>query len=259
MKLTYFISDLHLGANYFMDPREQERLVCAWLREIAPTCARLYLLGDILDYWYEYRHVVPRGFTRFFGTLAELADSGVEITWVTGNHDIWIFDYLPREIGFRLVQQQVLEETIDGKRFVMAHGDGLGPVGWKERLMRWTFRNRFLQWLFASVHPRWTVGFAFSWSAANRRRHHVGAMAKPYKPDPLLQWVEERQKGLRPEERPDYYVFGHYHLLMDKEVMGSRVVILGDWIRNMSYATFDGRELRLHRADLADGLKLDVL
>lgn len=236
-RLTYFLSDLHLGARYFADPREHERMVCRWLREIGPRARRIYLLGDVLDYWFEYRHVVPRGFTRFFGTLADLADSGVEITWLTGNHDIWIFDYLPREIGFRLVDGP-LEETIDGRRFYMAHGDGLGPVPPGERLMRAVFRSRPLQRLFAAVHPRWTVGLAYGWSASNRTRRKVEAPS----PEPLLKWV---CRNKRPEV--DYYLFGHYHLMFDREVCGSRVMILGDWISNMSYAVFDGKELRLEK------------
>lgn len=246
--LTYFISDLHLGARYFLDPKEQERMVCGWLRSIAPTARRLYLVGDVLDYWYEYRHVVPRGFVRFFGTLAELADSGVEITWLIGNHDIWIFDYLPSELGIKVVDG-VLEESIDGKRFVITHGDGVGRISWKERLMRSTFRSRILQRLFATVHPRWTVGFAYWWSGENRKRHHVGAQARPYSPDPALQWVRERNASIPADECPDYYVFGHYHLLRSERIEGSEVVILGDWITNMSYGVFDGAELTLHRAD----------
>lgn len=245
---TYFLSDLHLGAHYFMDPREQERMVCDWLREIEPTARRLYLVGDVLDYWYEYRHVVPRGYVRFLGTLAYLADRGVEITWVIGNHDIWIFDYLPSEIGLRVVDG-VLREEIDGRRFVIAHGDGLGPVARKDRLMRATFRNRLLQKLYAAIHPRWTVGFAFGWSAHNRRKHHTGYNARPYTPEPLMAWVREQQEATPGAERPDYYIFGHYHCLTDREVEGSRVIILGDWIQLMSYADFHNGALTLKRHD----------
>lgn len=240
-KLTYFLSDLHLGAHYFRNPREQERLVCNWLREIAPTAERIYLVGDILDYWFEYRHVVPRGFVRFFGTLADLADSGIKITWLIGNHDIWIFDYLPSELGIRVVDG-VLQEEIDGKSFVIAHGDGLGPIPFRERLMRATFRSPLLQWLYAGLHPRWTVGFAYWWSAKNRLRHHTGPDPRPASPQPLLEWVRRRNEaGLR----PDFYVFGHYHILFDREICGSRVVILGDWLSNMSYAVFDGQNFNL--------------
>lgn len=243
--LTYFLSDLHLGARYFMDPREQERMVCAWLRSIASTARRIYLAGDVLDYWFEYRHVVPRGFVRFLGTLAELADSGIEITWLTGNHDIWIFDYLPSELGIRVMTADILDEEIDGKRFVIGHGDGLGPVGNGERVMRAVFHNRLLQRCFASVHPRWTVGLAYWWSGHNRRKHHTGSAAMPASPAPLLQWVNARV------DHPDFYVFGHYHVMLEEQVGRAKLVILGDWIRNMSYAVFDGRDLTLHRADLA--------
>ncbi len=240
-KLTYFLSDLHLGAHYFRDPREQERLICRWLRQIAPTAERIYLVGDILDYWFEYRHVVPRGFVRFFGTLADLADSGIKITWLIGNHDIWIFDYLPSELGIRVVDG-VLREEINGKTFVIAHGDGLGPIPARERLMRSMFRCRLLQWLYAGLHPRWTVGFAYWWSAKNRMRHHTGPDPHPASPAPLLEWVRRRNES---GPRPDFYVFGHYHILFDEEVSGSRVVILGDWLSNMSYATFDGNNFNL--------------
>lgn len=246
--MIYFISDLHLGARYFLDPKEQERLVCDWLRSIAPTAERIYLVGDVLDYWFEYRHVVPRGYVRFFGTLAELADSGIEITWLIGNHDIWIFDYLPSELGIRVVDG-VLEETIAGKRFVIAHGDGLGPVGRAERLMRWTFRNRLLQRLFAAIHPRWTVGFAYWWSGENRKKHHTGPQARPVDPEPALQWVRERNASLPAAERPDFYVFGHYHTLALRSVAGSQVAFLGDWITNMSYGVFNGSTLELNRIE----------
>lgn len=248
--MTYFLSDLHLGARYFLDPKEQERLVCAWLRSIAPTARRIYLVGDVLDYWYEYRHVVPRGFVRFLGTLADLADSGIEITWIIGNHDIWIFDYIPSELGIRVVDG-VLEEEIDGKKFVIAHGDGLGPVPFGERLMRATFRSRFLQKLYASVHPRWTVGFAYWWSAKNRRRHHTGTDAVAASPEPLWQWVRDRNAALPKGDRPDYYVFGHYHVVAYRQIAGSNVVILGDWLTNMSFATFNGEALDIDRLDSA--------
>lgn len=246
-KLTYFLSDLHLGARYFRDPREQEKLVCRWLRSIAPTADRIYLVGDILDYWYEYRHVVPRGYVRFLGTLADLADSGIEITWLIGNHDIWIFDYLPSELGIRVVDG-VLRQEICGRSFVIAHGDGLGPIPFAENLMRRTFRCRFLQWLFAAVHPRWTVGFAYWWSEKNRYRHHTGSSPKIADPAPLLQWVGEQ--NARTSTPPDFYVFGHYHIMMQRNVAGSLVTILGDWLSNMSYATFNGAELVLHQLDL---------
>lgn len=238
-KLTYFISDLHLGARYFPDPKAEERRVCQWLHSIAPTAGRIYLVGDILDYWYEYRYVVPRGFVRFFGTLAELADSGIEITWIIGNHDIWIFDYLPKELGIRVVDG-VLREEINGKSFVIAHGDGLGSIPFSERLMRATFRSRFLQKCFAAVHPRWTVGFAYGWSSSNRRKRKNQNNSAKYEPTALIQWAS------RQNPTPDFFVFGHYHTLLDTKVNSAQLIILGDWYRHSSYAVFDGTTLKLH-------------
>ena len=149
---TYFISDIHLGASYIENPREHEQHVVAFLRSIAVDAKRLFLLGDILDYWWEYRTVVPRGFTRFFGALAELADAGVEIVWFKGNHDIWIFDYLPNEIGLT-VHDGVMVTELEGKRFLLEHGDGVGELPWTFKRLRGLFRCRFAQKLFAAIHP----------------------------------------------------------------------------------------------------------
>lgn len=244
---TYFISDLHLGAAYFMDPREHERMVVRWLRSIAPTARRLYLVGDVIDYWFEYRHVVPRGFTRFLGTLADLADSGIEITWIIGNHDIWIFDYLPDEIGMRVIDGTLIEE-IDGQRFLIDHGDGIGeqPPGF--RIIRRIFRNKVAQRLFASIHPRWTVGFAYWWSAYNRKRHHLEPDAPAKSGLTLVDWASDYNRKY-PHQHIDWFVFGHYHQMLDEPTADgeSRVIILGDWITNMSYAVFDGERLSLHR------------
>ena len=164
---TYFISDLHLGATYLKNPHDYERRVVRWLHSIKNDAKSLYLMGDILDYWYEYRNVVPRGYVRFLGALAELVDSGVEVTWFIGNHDIWIFDYLPNEIGVKVVDGYQVKD-IDGKRFFLSHGDGLGKLKFGFKIIRSVFRNRFCQWLFSAIHPRWTVPFAHRWSSHSR-------------------------------------------------------------------------------------------
>ena len=155
-KPVYFISDLHLGATYLKEPLDYERRVVKWLKSIEDNVSRLYLLGDILDYWYEYREVVPRGFTRFFGQIASMADAGVEITWFIGNHDIWIFDYLPGELGIKVVDGTMITE-IDGARFFLAHGDALGKLPLGFRMMRSIFRNKLCQKLFAAVHLKFNL------------------------------------------------------------------------------------------------------
>lgn len=237
--LTYFISDLHLGAGYIPEPRVHERIAVEFLRSIAPTAKRLYLLGDILDYWWEYRDVVPRGFTRFFGALAELSDSGTEIVWLKGNHDIWIFDYLPAEIGLR-VHDGVLRTEIDGKEFLLEHGDGVGRLPLSFRLLRRLFRCRPAQKLFAAIHPRWTVGFAHAWSSRSRKKGGYNVCADD--DEPLVEFAEKFNSSA--PSKVDYFIFGHRHSPLDTTLAdGARVVILGDWITRFNYAIWDGYNL----------------
>ena len=154
----YFASDAHLGARFHEDSRAVERRLVRWLDSIKDSAIAVWFLGDMFDYWYEYKYVVPKGFTRFLGKVAELADSGVEIHFLTGNHDVWMFDYLPTELGATVHDGPV---TIDllGRRFFLGHGDEVDDRSRAFQLMRRLFRNRFCQWLYAGIHPRWTFGF----------------------------------------------------------------------------------------------------
>ncbi|MCM1162834.1 MAG: UDP-2,3-diacylglucosamine diphosphatase [Muribaculaceae bacterium] len=243
--LTYFISDLHLGAGYIADPRAHEMAVVSFLRAIAPTARRLYLLGDILDYWWEYRDVVPRGFTRFFGELARLSDEGVEITWFKGNHDIWIFDYLPTELGIR-VHDGIMLTELDGRRFLMEHGDGVGRLPWSFRMLRRLFRCRPAQVMFAAIHPRWTVGFAHAWSAHSRKKG--GYVPAEGAVDSLEAFAVDYNRAVA--ERVDYFIFGHQHVAVDRPLPdGSRLIVLGDWISKFTYAVWDGHNLSLEKFD----------
>lgn len=241
--LTYFISDIHLGATYIADARAHEQAIVAWLRSIAPTAKALYLLGDVLDYWYEYREVVPRGHTRFFGALAELADSGVEITWFKGNHDIWIFDYLPGEIGMKVVDGG-LDTTIDGARFFMEHGDGVGESRPSYRRMRAIFRNRFCQRLFSAIHPRWTVPFAHRWSSHSRS---TGTAASSELPE-SHRLVQFARNYMAANGHVDYFVFGHLHIAANKKIApASRLIVLGEAFSAMTYGVFDGKNFELKK------------
>lgn len=238
--LTYFISDLHLGALTMKSPLDYERRVVRFLQSIKPTAKRLYLLGDVLDYWFEYRTVVPRGFTRFFGALADLADSGVEIVWFIGNHDIWIFDYLPAEIGMRVVDGVEVTE-IDGKRFFLSHGDGVGRLPLAFKVIRSIFRNRVCQRLFSAIHPRWTVPFAHRWSASSRG--DSGQAKSKGEAEPYVAFARDY---LRSNQHIDYFILGHRHILMDYEVApGSRLIVTGDWLYHFSYAVWNGTRLSL--------------
>ena len=244
---TYFLSDLHLGMSSLSpaEQRDRERKAVRWLDSIKEDAAALYLLGDIFDYWYEYKYVVPRGFTRFLGKLAELSDLGVEIHWFIGNHDIWIFDYLPAELG-AVVHREPAVMTLGGRTFYLAHGDGLGHTPFSFRFVRALFRNRFCQWLYAAIHPRWTVAFARGWSS-HSRAHDDDAPYLGENEEFLVQYAKEY---LRQNAQPhiDFFVFGHRHIMLDLMLSrDSRVVILGDWIRHFSYARFDGEHLTLEQ------------
>ena len=244
-KMTYFISDLHLGATYLKSPVDYERRVVRFLNSIADSADKLYLLGDILDYWYEYRTVVPRGFTRFFGALASLAARGVEITWFIGNHDIWIFDYLSSEIGLRVVDGYEITE-IHGKKFFMSHGDGLGKLPPMFRFIRATFRNPICQKLYSAIHPRWTIPFAHRWSSHSR--HFVDSVPRfeGEANEPLIAFSRDYLKNVDPTV--DYFVYGHRHILLDFPlgIGASRMIVLGDWIHHFSYGVFDGADFSLH-------------
>jgi len=243
-KYTYFISDLHLGASYIADRHAHERRIVSWLRSIEPEAKAVYLLGDVLDYWYEYREVVPRGYVRFLGALAELTDKGVEVTWLKGNHDIWIFDYLPAETGVTIVDG-LLETTISGRKFVMEHGDGVGDLRPSFRLMRSIFRNRLCQWLFSGIHPRWTIPFAHKWSAHSRLNGYEEQLTELSEDDNLVRFCMGYQSE-HPDRRADYFIFGHRHILIDQPLAdGARMVILGDCFKRFSYGVFDGSRLTL--------------
>ena len=239
---TYFISDLHLGATYFNNAIDNERRVVKWLRSIKDNARELYLLGDVLDFWYEYRNVVPRGFIRFLGTLAELADEGVKITWLIGNHDIWIFDYLPNEIGCEVIDGNCVRE-IDGKRFFMSHGDAIGSLKPGFKLIRKIFRNRFCQKIFASIHPRWTISFAHNWSSHSRK---AGGYQPRFEGEDKEPFIEFARKYSEENSEINYYLFGHRHIMLDYELdSNARVVVLGDWINHCSYAVFENGKLEL--------------
>lgn len=247
-KKVYFISDLHLGAIYLESPLEYERRVVSWLRSIEHDVSHLYMLGDVLDYWYEYRNVVPRGFVRFFGQLAAMADAGVKITWFIGNHDIWIFDYLPRELGIEVFDGERVEMIL-GKRFFLAHGDALGHLPGGFRFMRWLFRNKLCQRLFSAVHPRWTIPFAHRWSSHSRNfTAEKPQFAGPDR-EPFVDFAE-RYQSAHSDDRIDYFVLGHRHILLDYPLKaGGNLIVLGDWIHHFSYGCWDGETFILQCYD----------
>lgn len=245
---VYFLSDIHLGSSMFEDSLIREKRVVAWLDSIKQEAKAVYLLGDIFDFWFEYKRVVPKGFTRFLGKLAELHDSGTEIHLFTGNHDIWMYDYLTKEIG-AIIYKEPLVTTLSGKIFYLAHGDGLGDNSRSFGLIRWVFHNKICQSLFSMLPSSWGVGFAHKWSSHNRRR----SIERPveYLGEEKEHLVLYAKEYIKEHPETDYLLFGHRHILLDLMLnKRSRMMIIGDWMQYFSYAVFDGERLELHQLDV---------
>lgn len=235
----YFTSDLHLGAHYHPNALDVERRAVKWLESL-DDAEEVYLLGDILDYWYEYRNVVPRGFTRFLGQLARMSDRGVKITWLTGNHDIWIRDYIPSETGCEVYSHDITRNLI-GKDFYLSHGDLMGNVPRRYRFLKSIFTNRLLQCLFSSIHPRWTVGLAHNWSRHSRKS---GGQIPSHKiMNGVTEWAAKYQSSHAPV---NFFITGHRHILVDEPLPdGARLIVLPDWNSQPTYARWDGKEIAI--------------
>lgn len=241
----YFASDIHLGNRYLENPADTEKKLVQWLDNIKKDAAAIYFLGDVFDYWYEYKDVVPRGHIRFLGKLAELSDLGIEIHLFTGNHDIWMFDYLPKEIG-AIIHREPLTINLLGKTFFLGHGDEVGYRPFKYRFIQRIFRNRFCQFLYAAIHPRWTFGFARHWSLSSRKSGLAAERLKETQARNTKALEEFAMSYLRTHPAIHFFIFGHLHVLADKRLTPeTRLLIIGDWMQYCSYAVWDGEKLTL--------------
>jgi UDP-2,3-diacylglucosamine hydrolase len=240
-KKIYFISDVHLGAPALDNNRKRELLFAEWLDFIKDDAAALFLLGDIFDFWFEYRKVVPRGFTRILGRLADMSDKGIPVHFFNGNHDLWVFDYLPGEIGLIVHPDEYITE-LNGKKFYMAHGDGLDPHDKGYLLMKKIFSSKTLQWIFSRLHPNFAIHIAHQWSKASRLSKTESKKEFDYKNENMYKFAD----NFLNKEQIDYFVFGHRHRLADLELKNNaRLILLGDWITNFSYGVFDGERMTL--------------
>lgn len=246
-KKIYFASDAHLGARFHQDPLVVEKKLVRWLDSIKEDALAIYFLGDMFDYWYEYKYVAPKGFTRFLGKLAELSDSGIEIHIFIGNHDIWMFDYLPNEIG-AVIHRDVLTVDLLGKRFFLGHGDEVDYRSKAFRFIRALFRNKFCQWLYAGIHPRWTFGFALGWSLNSRKSGLAKEGAQEYKGESNEYMVLFAKEYLRSHPDINFFIFGHRHIMLDLMLSRTaRLLIAGDWMTLFSYIVWDGENLVLEQ------------
>lgn len=237
----YFASDFHLGSYPATHSIDRERRIIAWLEDIKADAKELYLVGDIFDFWFEYATVVPKGYVRFLGKLAELADLGVKITLFKGNHDMWMFGYLKDELHADIVSNEKIIE-LNGKRFYIHHGDGLGPGDKKYKFLKKIFRSSICQWLFARLHPNLGIGIATRWSkhsriANNNEEKFLGEEQE---------WLIVYAKEILENQHYDYFIFGHRHLPYELELKNkSKIINLGEWINYNTYAVWDGENLSL--------------
>lgn len=243
-KKVYFLSDVHLGSCAFNDDKEREQKLVRWLTTIQDNASDIYLLGDIFDFWYEYKYVIPKGFVRLLGKLAELSDKGVKLHFFIGNHDIWVRDYFEKELGMNVYLYDTVQE-INGKRFYLAHGHRTGYRPWIVKLMHYVFHAGWVRRLYNCIHPTINYWFGLKWSKNNRLYKHKQEEAEYLGENKefLVQFAKEYSKT-HPEV--DYFVFGHRHVMLDLMLSKTaRVVYLGDWISHFSYAVFDEDGLRL--------------
>jgi UDP-2,3-diacylglucosamine hydrolase len=241
-KKIYFASDNHLGLPNEQESRDREKHFVSWLEEVRKDAVAIYLLGDLFDFWFEYKTVVPKGFVRVLGKLAELSDAGIPITFFVGNHDLWMHDYFQKELHIT-VHRQPLELNLNQKKFFIGHGDGLGPGDRGYKLMKKVFTHPLSKWLFRWLHPDWGVRLGQYLSQKNKLisgEEDVKFLGED------KEWlVAYSQKKLK-EEHFDYFVFGHRHLPLEIELnQNSKYINLGDWITHNTYAVFDGTTMKL--------------
>jgi UDP-2,3-diacylglucosamine hydrolase len=241
-KSIYFLSDFHLGAPNAAASLQREKIIVRFLDEIKERTAVLFIVGDLFDFWYEYRKVVPRGFVRILGKLAEFTDSGIPVYFFVGNHDMWMRDYFQTELNIP-VYFEPKEFLFNNKTFYIGHGDGLGPGDKGYKALKKVFRNPMCQRLFGLMPPRIGIGLADYFSRKSRAA--TGTSEEQFLGDDR-EWLITYSKGVLQQKKVDYFIFGHRHLPIDYRLSAdSRYINLGDWILFFTYAAFDGSEVQL--------------
>jgi UDP-2,3-diacylglucosamine hydrolase len=243
-KRIYFASDFHLGAPDMAASRDRERIIVKWLDEIAEDAQHIFLVGDLFDFWFEYKQVIPKGYTRLLGKLAELSDKGIGISVFIGNHDMWMNGYFEDELNIP-VYFEPQTYTLGSKRFYIGHGDGLGPGDHGYKFLKKVFRNPVCRWLFSVLHPSWGIGLANYFSRKSRAA--TGGELEKFLGEEN-EWLAIYSKEILQQEHFDYFIYGHRHLPLDLNVgADSRYINLGDWISYFTYAVFDGETTELKR------------
>jgi len=244
-KKLFFASDFHLGAPDATSSQQREKKIVSWLDEIQNEAAAIFLVGDIFDFWFEYRNAIPKGFIRLQGKIAEFTDSGLPVIFFTGNHDMWMFEYFQNELNVK-VYNDFQSMTINGLKLMVGHGDGLGKGDYSYKLLRNIFKNKFCQWAFARIHPNFGIGLAKFWS----KNSQIGSGKEIYVFDKQTDFLYNFCKKIEETDHHDYYIFGHRHLPLEIKINDSSMYInLGEWVNNAHYAVFDGAKVELLNFD----------
>ena len=244
-KKIYFITDLHLGVPTLEDSHERELKLVRFLDSIKDKTETLFLMGDLFDFWFEYKTVVPRGYTRLLGRLAQFVDDGIPVHLFAGNHDLWTFDYLQKEIGIQ-VHREPMIMTLKDKKFFLVHGDGRGPGDRGYKFLKRVFEGKLNQFLFRWIHPDAGIGLALRWSHNRRvKKLKKEAEGNYYSVIEETRLYKYAQQCIKENPEIDYFVFGHQHKPMQYKVDNAVVTVVGNWIRDFTYAVFDGKEIQL--------------
>lgn len=244
-KKIYFASDFHLGAPNHAKSLERERKICSWLDSIKTDAQMVFLVGDLFDFWFEYKHAVPKGYIRFLGKLAELSDMGIKLVIFTGNHDMWQRDYFEKELK-AVINREPKTYLINDRKFLIGHGDGLGPGDYGYKILKKIFNNSIAKFMFGSLlHPSVGLKLGYLWAGHSWARHEKQKdvyVFETKEKEILYNYCEE----IEAITHHDYYIFGHRHYKFDLKVgQNSRYINLGDWIKYNSFASFDGQNLEL--------------
>jgi len=243
-KKIYFASDFHLGAPNPQKSKERELRVIQWLDIISKDASDIFLVGDVFDFWFEYKHAIPKGFSRLQGKIASLADSGINVHYFIGNHDMWVFNYFEEELGVKMYRDNT-DFEFGGKKFLVGHGDGYGPGDYGYKFIKKVFANPISQWLFGWIHPNLGIGLANFWSGRSRSANSGSDEKFLGKEN---EWLAIYCKEILENKHYDYFIFGHRHLPLDLKVgENSRYLNLGEWINYNTYGVFDGKNLELKK------------
>ena len=242
--MLYFASDFHLGL-YKQDVHKQEQKIIVFLNYAVSNGAKqIFLVGDIFDFWFEYKRAVPKGYFRLFYTFHQIVNSGIKITLFKGNHDMWMFDYLEKECGVEIITNE-LELEYKGKTFFIHHGDGLGPGDYSYKFIKKIFRSKLNQWLFSRLHPNFGLWLGELLSKKSRLAKSEFEKKDQYMGDDKEFLTQFVQQMVIKKPDIDYYIFGHRHLPLNIAVGHAHYINLGEWIHHNTYAVFDGQKMEL--------------